>query len=204
MLTIEVVLALDNAEMMAVSEFLGSFFQSRYDIEIRDGRVLDRCVLFCGPLKADRTGRDHEIPAKNFFPHSAGSTDPDEGVRTAVDKLLDCDGRGWSANSGGDDADFLAVKISGICCVLPVLGNLYRVVKMSGDLFTASRITRKDHIASDFPCTDADMVFFFFCINKFAHRTSFLSGAEKIRFPPLLRKIRFFSILTFWDGENNR
>ena len=78
MLTIEVVLALDNAEMMAVSEFLGSFFQSRYDIEIRDGRVLDRCVLFCGPLKADRTGRDHEIPAKNFFLHSAGSTDPDD------------------------------------------------------------------------------------------------------------------------------
>ena len=87
----------------------------------------------------------------------------------------------WISSSTAMEADgppipvettlyFFSVEIAGVGGVFPVLGDLYRIVEMLCNLFTASGIARQDHVASHIPGADADVIFFSFCIDKFTHK----------------------------------
>ena len=62
MLSVERVLALDHAHVGGLSKRKRSVPERDGHGEVRDGRVFDGRVFHGRVLKADRAGRDHNVP----------------------------------------------------------------------------------------------------------------------------------------------
>ena len=109
-------------------------------------------------LVPDRGGHDRQLPRRGVGLHRTGCPDPDERVGTELDQLLDRDRGRRASDSGRHDAHLLAVETSRPGRVLPVRGDVGRVIEQCGDRLAATWVTRKQNVSTDIAGPQLDVV----------------------------------------------
>ena len=159
-LAVKRVLALYHADMIPVSEPAGGAAQGVRDVQIGHSGEFNRGVFACRALGTDRAGRNDQIAAQHIGIHAAGGADADEGVRAAVDELLQRDGGRRSSDSGGAHRDRLTVQQTAKNRKFAVGGHGMRLVEVRCDGLTAPGVSGQNHIVSDVAGTNQQMEFF--------------------------------------------
>ena len=149
MLAVKAVLALDDAGMEGIAQGLRGPYQVVHDAEIRHGGELQGGVFQAGVLKADGAGCHHDVPGLYVYVNAAAGPRADEGVRAALVELFHGDGGGGPADTGGAGRHLLPQEGAGPDVVLPVIGHLFRVVKVRGDGGDPAGIAGENAIAAD-------------------------------------------------------
>ena len=141
------------------------------DCPVRDCRILDRRILPAGTLHPDGAVRDHQIAPEDMFLHASAGAHTDKGMGAALCQFCQRDrGRG-SPDAGGCHTDSHAVQCSCVSNEFPDVRDLYRIVKMRGDLRAALRVSRHDHIFPDIFRPDAGMILFSRSFRIIDHRS---------------------------------
>ena len=158
MLSVKCILALNDAGMIPHAEIFSGVRECIGHIKIRNGRVLDRSILFARPFHADRACRDDDIPAFDFLLHSPAGPDPDKSLRPAADEFLHGDRSGWSSDSRRCHTDRSSVKGARVRDILSVIRHKDGIFKISRDLAAPLRIARQENIFTDFPRRDLNVI----------------------------------------------
>ena len=166
MLTIEAVLALDDAGVQGESQLLGGLHQGIGHLEIRHRRELDGGVLPAGVLKPDGAGGHHHIAGLDVQGDAAAGAGADERVGAALVELLHGDGGGGAADAGGAGGDLLPQQGAGPDVELPVVGDLLGVIEQGGDGRDPARIAGQDAVAADVPLGTGNMELFCKLLHK--------------------------------------
>ena len=161
MLSIEAVLALDDAGVQRQSQGPGRPGQAVGDLKVRHRGKFQRRVFPAGMLKANGAGGHHDVPRLHIQVDAAAGPGADKGIRTALVQLLHGNGRGGAADPRGAGGHFLSQQRAGPDIVFPVAGHLAGVVKQRRDGGHPSRIARQDTIASHVAGGTGDVILFF-------------------------------------------
>ena len=160
MLAVEGVLGLGDALDEVVAELLGGVGQSRDNVAVGDGRVLDGDVVLRRTLIADGSGVDDAVERRveRAVTDASGRADADEGVRAAGDQLFETDRGGRAAHAGGDDGDGNAVERAGPGLMLAVVRDELCIIKIGCDQVRAERIAGEQDIAADVALAHANVI----------------------------------------------
>jgi len=144
--------------MIRDSQFFCAFSQRQDDVQVCNRRKFDRHIVQGGSL-IPNSGIDHgDIPGFDLRLDAARSTDADKGIRTNCDQFFDGDRCRGTANPGGYHGHLFSKQSAGICVVFSILGDMLRVIKVSGDLFAAAWVPGQKHISPNITCLHLDMV----------------------------------------------
>ena len=144
--------------MPGASIFFCSLHQCIRYLQTGNCRIFDWCIFFACPFHADRTGCDHNITAFYFRLHSTAGSDPDKCICSAAYQFFQCNCCRRSSNSCRCHTDFLTIQHPRISRKLPVTCNQNRIFQIFRYLFTSSRVSRHDHITSDFTFGNLNMI----------------------------------------------
>ena len=176
MLAVEAVLALDHAGVEGEAQGPGGLHQSARHLEVRHRRELDGGVLPAGVLVPDGTGGHHHIAGLDLQGDAAAGAGAEEGVGPAFVELLHGDDGGGPADAGGAGGDFLALQRAGPDVELPVVRDLFGVVKQGGDGGDPARVAGQDAVAAHVAGDAADVVLSLQMLHTF---TSFYKRSRK-------------------------
>ena len=148
MLTIEGILALDNACVGAVAQLFTGSFQRQCHVKVGHCGIFNGCVLQRGVLKPDGTGGNHHIAGFHIHMDTAAGAYPHEGICSNVYQFFHGNGGGRSADTGGANGNLLPQEGAGPDVVLPIHADVNRIIKMLCDGLTATGVAGQQHIAA--------------------------------------------------------
>ena len=161
MLSVEGILALDHTGVPAAVLCLGRVHQSGQHFKIGYSRELDGRVFPTGSLHTDGTGGDYHIVAFHIQFNAAAGAYTHKGVRADLNQLLHGNhGRG-PADAGGAHRHLLPQQGSGPDIVLTVGHHMDRIIKISRDFFTASRISGQQAVSAHIAVYALNMILTF-------------------------------------------
>ena len=166
MLTVEGVLALNNARMNAISKLFARVFQCESDVKIGNRREFDGCIFHRCVLISDSTGCNDHVAGHNVKVNTSASADSDKGVRAKLDKLLHSDRGRRTANTRGADRNLLAEKCTCVYIVLAVHSNVNGIVKILRDRLASTGIAGKQHVTANVALGAINMILFFCCLHN--------------------------------------
>lgn len=116
-------------------------------------------VLPSGALHADGSRGDDNVAAQHLRVHAAAGAHTDKGVRAAVNKLLQRNGRRGAADARGADTHRDPVQGARIDLILPVFRHKMIVVKFLRDFLAPARVPGQEHIPAHISGLDLQVKF---------------------------------------------